>query len=56
MKNWKVYYRSRYTKEINIKKLKSKSKSEIRNLWHDIMETDEFVITKIEEIKEEEIK
>lgn len=52
VKTYKVTYYSRYYgMDVRIKKVTGTSKSDIRNRWHEIMLTDEFVIRSIEEIK-----
>ena len=55
MKRYKVYYHSRYYKyEKMVKYVYSKSKRLIRDQWEEITMTDEFVIDKIEEVKQYE--
>lgn len=55
MEKVKVYlvkYYSRYYKfDTRMRKVYGTSKSDIRNRWHEIMLTDEFIIKSIEEIK-----
>lgn len=52
VKTYKVTFYSRYYgMDVRIKKVEGTSKSDIRNRWHEIMNTDEFVIRSIEEIK-----
>jgi hypothetical protein len=52
MKTFIVTYYSRYYKfDTMKKKVKGLSKSDIRNRWHEIMLTDEYVIKSIEEVK-----
>lgn len=52
LKKYKVTFYSRYYRmDVRIKVISGTSKSDIRNRWHEVMETDEFVIRKIEEIK-----
>ncbi|MDF2615386.1 MAG: hypothetical protein K0Q47_41 [Sedimentibacter sp.] len=53
MKEYVIFYRSRYFPLEGIKKKKVKgykSKQDIRNNWHDIIGTDEYTIKKIEEV------
>ena len=52
VKTYKVAYYSRYYRfDTRTMKVMATSKSDIRNRWHEIMNTDEFVIKSIEEIK-----
>lgn len=54
MKNFKVYYRSRYHPMEGEKTIiveDSPNKSWIRKNWHSIIETDEYTIKRIEEVK-----
>lgn len=52
MKLYKVTFYSRYYRfDMRVRKIYGYSKSDIRNRWHEIMETDEFVVKKIEEVK-----
>lgn len=52
LKKYKVTFYSRYYgMDVRIKIISGTSKSDIRNRWHEVMETDEFVIRNIEEIK-----
>ncbi len=51
MKTFIITYRSRYYLfDTRKKKIGAISKKWIRSNWHEIMETDEFVIVKIEEV------
>lgn len=53
LKCYMVTYYSRYYRfETHKKKVMGYSKSEIRNRWHEIMLTDEYIIKSIEEVKE----
>ena len=50
MKKFVVTYRSRYYRfDVNKRTLTAPSKKWIRDNWHGIMLTDEYVIAKIEE-------
>ena len=52
LKRFKVTFYSRYYRmDVRVKIIVGTSKSDIRNRWHEIMETDEFVIRNIDEIK-----
>ena len=52
MKTWCVHYYSRYYKfDVRKKYLYARTKKEIRDNWHDIMLTDEFIIKKITEVQ-----
>lgn len=52
VKTYKVTFYSRYYRyDTRTMKVMATSKSDIRNRWHEIMLTDEFVIRSIEEIK-----
>lgn len=48
---YRVFYKSRYYPFEGTRKkmVKADSKKQIRDNWHDIMNTDEYKITKIEE-------
>jgi hypothetical protein len=51
IKLYEVTYYSRYYKfETRKRKIYGTSKSDIRNRWHEIMLTDEYVIKRIDEI------
>lgn len=51
IKLYEVTYYSRYYRfETHKRKLYGTSKSDIRNRWHEIMLTDEYVIKRIDEI------
>ena len=54
---YRVFYKSRYypLEGIRRKVVRAKSKKEIRDNWHSIINTDEYRITKIEEVKEDDI-
>lgn len=54
LKKFKVYYRSRYYpfEGVHCRSMGAESAKDIRNNWHDIIGTDEYVIKKIEEVKE----
>ena len=49
-KTFVVHYYSRYFKDMHKMRVQANSKKDIRDHWHSIMETDEFVIKKIEEV------
>ena len=51
---YKVYYKSRYYpfEGTHTKLVNASSKQDIRTNWHAIIHTDEYRITKIEEVKE----
>lgn len=51
---YRVFYQSRYYPfEGTFRKMvRANSKKEIRDNWHSIIHTDEYKITKIEEVKE----
>ena len=51
---YKVFFKSRYypLEGIRTKLVRANSKKEIRDNWHSIIHTDEYRITKIEEVKE----
>lgn len=52
IKLYEVTYYSRYYKfETHKRKFYGTSKSDIRNRWHEIMLTDEYVIKQIDEVK-----
>ena len=50
-KLYRVFYKSRYypLEGTHSKLVTAASKKDIRNNWHDIINTDEYKITKIEE-------
>lgn len=50
-KLYRVYFKSRYypLEGTRSKLVSANSKKDIRNNWHDIINTDEYKITKIEE-------
>ena len=50
-KTFVVHYYSRYYKfDTHSRKIQAASKKDIRDHWHEIMHTDEFVIKKIDEV------
>lgn len=51
---YRVFYKSRYYpfEGTRVKIVRASSKKSIRDNWHDIIHTDEYRITKIEEAKE----
>lgn len=49
-KTFVVHYYSRYYKDMHQMKVQANSKKDIRDHWHSIMETDEYVIKKIDEV------
>lgn len=50
-KTFIVHYYSKYYKfDTRTIRVSAESKKDIRNHWHSIMETDEFVIKKIDEV------
>jgi hypothetical protein len=54
LKCYMVTYYSRYYRfETHKRKVTGLSKSDIRNRWHEIMLTDEYIIKSIEDIKED---
>lgn len=54
MKTYRVFYKSKYYpfEGTRSKLVKATSKKSIRLNWHDIIHTDEYKITKIEEAQE----
>ena len=54
---YRVFFKSRYhpLEGTRSKLVTANSKKEIRNNWHDIINTDEYRITKIEEVTKDEI-
>lgn len=53
MKAFNIYFKSRYYpfEGTHKKRVYANNSKEIRNNWHSIIETDEYKIVKIEEIK-----
>lgn len=52
VKTFIVTYYSRYYRfDTRKRKVYGTSKSDVRNRWHEIMLTDEFIIKSIEEVK-----
>ena len=54
LKTYRVYFKSRYYpfESTRSKLVRASSKKAIRDNWHDIIHTDEYKITKIDEVKE----
>lgn len=53
MKLWRVHYHSRYYKlDKRTIQFRGYSRKDIRENWHILMGTDEFVIDKIEEVSQ----
>lgn len=52
---YRVFYKSRYYPFEGTRQrvVRASSKKEIRDNWHSIIHTDEYRITKIEEVKED---
>lgn len=50
---YRVFYKSRYypLEGTHTKLVEAESKKEVRRNWHDIILTDEYTITKIEEAR-----
>lgn len=53
MKTYRVFFQSRYYpfEGTHLKLVRASSKKDIRLNWHDIINTDEYRITKIEEVR-----
>lgn len=48
-----VHYRSRHNKlDRHMRYVRAESKEQIREKWHDMMNTDEYLIKKIVEVQE----